>query len=66
MAVFSQQEIQEAQKIAEEMKFRGFKDITFDDVLEFARTGSLPPSVVGEEYDSAREDALLDLLKEAP
>lgn len=55
-----------AEAIADEMKFRGFSDITPEDVLEFARTGGLPPSVVGDEYDSAREDALLDLLKEAP
>ena len=53
-----------AAEIAKTMESRGFSGTTADDVLAFLRDGSLPPSVVGEEYDDAREDTLLDLLRE--
>lgn len=52
---------QKANDVANLMKVRGF-DVTPDEVLAFARDEYLPPSVVGDEYDQARDDALVDLL----
>ena len=52
-----------AERIASYLKTRGF-DVTAEEVHEFERDEYLPPSVIGEDYDEARDDALLEALEE--
>ena len=37
---------------------RGWDDITDEEIREFQRTGSVPESTVGEDYDLAKAFAL--------
>ena len=44
------------------MRSRGFADVDDAMVASYADNGYLPQSVVGDDYDTAREEALLELL----
>lgn len=52
-------------RIAEAVRVRGF-DVTPEEVAEFISTGGLSPSVIGDDYDEAREQALTEALGEVP
>jgi hypothetical protein len=54
-------ESERIEEVISYMNERGFT-VSAAEVLEFEQSGSLPPSVIGDEYDEARDDALADAL----
>ena len=52
----------EAIRVAALVSSRGF-DVTPEDVDEFIATGYLAPSVISDEYDEAREEALNEAIE---
>jgi hypothetical protein len=55
---------QVAEKIAGRLRRDGFDRCTAEEVMDVAKSVSIEPSVIGEDYDAALESRILQELEE--